>query len=514
MLGKNSGSKNEDISDLDDFLREDLRVKNNLISDFNEKRLRTIFENNPQGVAIGNRYGFLIQVNKTWKEMFGYSDLDVESLHMKDIRTGEDYLKDKELFKTLINGDIGQYRIERAFVKKDGSVLWCDLTVRIIEDYCAGEKFVIGLYVDITERKKIEEALKHSEERNRQILEKSPVAIILTRTGRLIYANCSFINMFGYERNSGYLSGMMFADLICPDARQEYEHEFDLLERGVLDSSCHEWDGFKLNREQFQFLLNAVKIELSDGPAVMAFIKDITELKKTRLELQKSHDQLEKRVAERTEEIRRLNLRVIKSQESERQRVARDLHDGVGQTILAAKFALENFIRSSMKDVHLVGNCLTFIDRVSRELREIYTGLYPSMLTDLGLDSTIRWCMKNYLEASGMGVSYINTLTFKMNPEAEVNIYRILQELFNNIVKHSGADKVTLKIFNEGGYAVIELKDNGKGFSIDSLSTDSCGTGLINIRQRVEYLGGKLTLDSGICGTYIRIELAIKSVSN
>jgi len=512
MFRNNINNKKVDMSCLDGLLLEGPRQKQYKSSGFNEDRLRNIFENNPQGVAIGNSYGFFIQANRTWKKMFGYNDADVISLHMKDIRSDEDYIKDKQLFRSLLKGEIDQYRVERAFVKKDGATLWCDLTVRIIEDYNTGEMFLIGLYVDIGERKNIEKALRLSEERNRLILEKSPVAITLTRQGRLIYANRLFIRIFGYEGNEDYIADRMFVDLITPDTRQQYEKEYNMLEQGDANSLNHEWIGFKLDGGEFPLLLNAVKIELSDGPAIMAFIKDLTELKKTEVELQKSYNILEKRVAERTEEIRKLNLKVIKSQEYERQRVARDLHDGVGQTILAAKFALESFIRGSMSDRGLLENSLTFIDRVSRELREIYTGLYPSMLTDLGLDSTIRWCIKNYLAASGIQAEYINTINIKLCLDAEVNIYRILQELFNNIVKHSGADKIQLRIFEEKENIVIDLGDNGKGFSVEMLNADSCGTGLINIRQRVEYLEGKIFLDTGDAGTHVRIKLKSESV--
>jgi hypothetical protein len=102
----------------------------------------------------------------------------------------------------------------------------------------------------------------------------------------------------------------------------------------------------------------------------------------------------------------KLNSMLLTSQEEERQRIAKDLHDGVGQTILAAKFAFSSFMKSAMKDHDVFDRGMLLIDMSSQELREVYSGLYPSMLRELGLGSTVKWCIRNYLESAGISVDY------------------------------------------------------------------------------------------------------------
>jgi len=386
VMGKGFGIyKDEKLSGIEGFAF-DITETNEAIEygKINERRFQNLFESNPQGVALADRDGYIVQVNKTWKKMFGYSGHDMHKLHMCDIRMEQNRESDFSLLKSLVNKENESYRIERPFIKKDGSVIWCDLTVALIEDPEEKELYALALYVDITERKKIEE------------------------------------------------------------------------------------------------------------------------------ELEKFHEELESLVAERTEEINKLTQKVINSQEEERQRIARDLHDGVGQTILASKYAFNSFINGNNKDNKLLERGKTLIDIASQELREIYTGIYPSMLDELGLNDTIKWFVRNFLETSGLKVNYNNNFKNELSHNLTLNIYRIIQELFNNIVKHSKADTVNVSLYQEGELIIIEVSDNGKGFDIENIKKTSTGAGLINVRQRVDYLKGHPEIDSKPGRTWIKIKIPLE----
>lgn len=350
----------------------------------NENRFRNLFENNPQGIALGNKDGYIVQANKVWKKMFGYTDDHMHKIHFIDTRLEQDKESDLQLFKSLFKGINDFYRLERLAMKSDGTVFWCDVSVVLVEDSEDKNFYAIGLYSDITERKKIEEELK------------------------------------------------------------------------------------------------------------------------------RFHEELESLVSERTEEINRLTLQVINSQEDERQRIARDLHDGVGQTILAAKYAISSFTKGNNTDTSLLERGKVLIDMASQELREVYTGIYPSMLTELGIGATINWFIRNFLEISGIIVNYRNTLIEDISYNLKVNIYRIIQELFNNIVKHSNAGTVNFSLIQADQFIIIEISDDGEGFEIEKTRKRSTGAGLINVRQRVEYLKGHIEMESMQGKTWIKIEIPLE----
>ncbi len=194
---------------------------------------------------------------------------------------------------------------------------------------------------------------------------------------------------------------------------------------------------------------------------------------------------------EQEERIRSLSLELLKAQEAERQKIAKDLHDSVNQTLLAAKINLEAFIRDSEKYADRFEAGLEYIDRANRELKEVYTGLYPSMLTDFGLAETVRWHARNYLEVSGISAGLSVRTIGKIPHDIEVAAYRIIQEAFSNIVKHSKADKVSVRIEeSEGGSLTITIEDNGIGISERANGAAGTGLGLVSMAQRASLFGG------------------------
>ncbi len=210
-------------------------------------------------------------------------------------------------------------------------------------------------------------------------------------------------------------------------------------------------------------------------------------------------------------ENRRLSLMIINSQELERQSVAKDLHDGVGQTILAAKLNFLAYQNDNMKHKERFIAGLKFIDNASSELREIYEDLYPSLLSDMGLESTIRWYSKNSLEINKIKTVMKIQLEEQIPHNLEVDLYRIIKELFSNIIKHSGANFVKFSLFGKSGQINLSISDNGCGFNTLNQDTPKQGFGLNNIRQRVESHGGSFAvISSKGSGTSIKIIIRVE----
>lgn len=214
------------------------------------------------------------------------------------------------------------------------------------------------------------------------------------------------------------------------------------------------------------------------------------------------------RIKKLEEKVVRLHSRLLHLQERERQLVARELHDGVGQTILAAKLNFTSYEKNpeQFQDRFPVG--LDLIDRASQELRDLYTRLYPSVLNDLGLEAAIRWYSKVFLEIKNIDVELDIQLKLKIPRPVQTHLFRIVQELFTNIVKHSGAARVRLQMEDLEGDVQLIVKDDGRGFSPDAVRLNLRGFGLDNIRRRVDDLDGTLRITAE-AGQGTRFEITV-----
>ncbi|MFZ0133183.1 MAG: response regulator [Desulfobacterales bacterium] len=266
---------------------------------------------------------------------------------------------------------------------------------------------------------------------------------------------------------------------------------------------------------------------------------------KAKADLKKAHDELEKMVKRRTAELARtvtalerenaerrqteralrrserilraLSLKIIETQEKERRLMAKELHDSIGSSLAAIKFAVEgrlqNMPQAPPGTVISLEKIVEHIHDTIREVRRISTSLRPSMLDDLGLIATLRWHCRNSAEMfSDTRIDMRFTVQEDDIPEfSKIVIYRVLQEALNNALKHSHADTVTVNLEKVRGCLRLCVKDDGCGFNPQEVlkNPDSLtGYGLKSMRDRAEVVGGALTLDSSLGrGTSVCLEL-------
>ena len=306
--------------------------------------------------------------------------------------------------------------------------------------------------------------------------------------GIIRYVNPSFLRMFEYTSKDD-VTGKYAADIFVASKISNIADIDRILERE--GDKKLEFDVYSKDGSIFQVEISSSSVKGRDGYlGIILSFNDITERKNVELE------------------NRILSTMIMKSQEMERQRVAKDLHDGVGQTISAAKLNFVAYQKDTVKHKERFKAGLQFIDSASRELREIYNDLYPSILSDMGLESTIRWYAKNSLEMNRVKVIFDINIEEKIQHSLEVDIYRITKELFSNIAKHSGADAVDFMLHSSSGMINLRVSDNGSGFEMTRLN-DRRGFGISNIKQRVNSHGGVLTLQA-LPGEGTSVEIAIK----
>jgi signal transduction histidine kinase len=185
---------------------------------------------------------------------------------------------------------------------------------------------------------------------------------------------------------------------------------------------------------------------------------------------------------------------VFETQETERKRLAEDLHDSVGQVLSAIKLNLHRLDKSCVTESSqpLLADTRKLADECIVEIRNIIHNVLPPVLTDYGLLEALEGLCMKIEQNTGVKVELKKNLTgVRFRPGIELAFYRIAQELFSNAIKHSAATSIHLTLTNEPGWLLMEFKDNGKGFNMNEVKH---GFGLKNLESRVQLINGEINI--------------------
>jgi PAS domain S-box-containing protein len=326
----------------------------------------------------------------------------------------------------------------------------------------------------IIKHKSIVDELSKSEKKFKDLVESlNDIIFTLDTSGTIDYISSSVRSVLGYHPED-YI-GRKLIDFIHPDDLSDVVKYIS----DKSDDLHHEIEfRFKDIKKRYKYIKASIKLNrLSDNAVeITGLMTDITENR------------------EAEQEIIRLNKHIFDIQEKERQSISRDLHDSVGQTIIAAKLNIEMYLNNNELFGDKLNVALTFIDKASQELREIYSNLFPSILSDLGLPATIRWYVKNVFLANSIDATVEIKINEKLESKIKINLYRIIQEIFSNIIKHSGAKKVKVILERKNGNLILNVHDDGIGIS--EIQKFKGGYGLTNIKYRAESINGEYQIIS------------------
>jgi signal transduction histidine kinase len=242
-------------------------------------------------------------------------------------------------------------------------------------------------------------------------------------------------------------------------------------------------------------------------------------LRETGVELSRSHAELERRVAERTSQLRQKNIelqeqadvvrqlsgQLLQMQDEERRRIARELHDSVGQLVAAMSMNLSVVDRESLQLSPAAAGALSenrnLVQELSRQIRTISHLLHPPLLDEVGLASALQWYVEGFAERSKIQVSLDLPADFgRLSPEIETAIFRIVQECLTNVHRHSGSDTAAVQITIIANQLRVEVKDSGKGIPAERQSemagVGRTGVGMRGMRERLRQFGGHLEVIS------------------
>jgi signal transduction histidine kinase len=238
---------------------------------------------------------------------------------------------------------------------------------------------------------------------------------------------------------------------------------------------------------------------------------DIHDSKVLEQSIRESASELERMVDIRTVELRRLSSRLMTLQDEERRRIAREIHDGLGQELAAAKMILDGIMaKDSSPSVRQAANDSSqLVDRAIKQVRTISHLLHPPLLDEVGLVSALRWYLEGLSERSGIEVQLeVDPPNLgRLRPELETAIFRIIQEALTNMFRHSGARNGTVSVKEGDGRIAVTVRDDGRGIEeqVIQLRPESVGVGIGGMRQRVSELGGRLRLANANPGTIVEV---------
>jgi len=183
----------------------------------------------------------------------------------------------------------------------------------------------------------------------------------------------------------------------------------------------------------------------------------------------------------------------IDTLEKERTRIASDLHDELGPLLSAVKLQINSLDAANATDEETIQKSSTHIDSIISKLREISNNLMPNTLVRKGLQKAIVEFVDQAGQASGLQVKFICEQALSLNQQKEINIYRIIQEIVHNTIKHANATCLIIKMVIEENRLLLMTADNGKGFDYFLKIKDNPGLGLRNLQSRAEVMGAELS---------------------
>lgn len=355
------------------------------------------------------------------------------------------------------------------------------------------------------QRAQAEAALRRSQEQCRLITEHSSDLIsLLDVTGRFLYASPSFQRALG--RPPGTLAETRFVTLVHPedqDAVARALQEARLTQSGrAAECRLQHGDG---HWRIFESTANWIFNEQQQPQHAVVIARDLAQRK-------------------RAEDVLRGLPRLIQeARETERRRVARELHDSVNQMLASAKFRLEavadQLADQAASPWREVLKTKALLEKAINEVRRISHNLRPSELDDLGLVPAVRSLCREFEERTGLPVELdLKALPEKWSPTTELDLYRIIQEALTNVEKHARASQVAIQALRRRHWLHLQVRDNGGGFDPATAGfhhRDRPGMGLMDMRERASFIGAEWHVKSAPgAGTEILIRLPLSSLSN
>lgn len=499
------------------------------------KRLTAIIEATSDFVSTADCDSNILYINRRGKLMVGLDEkADCTKMKISDFHP-------EWAYKKIVNEGIpkaiecGLWMGETALVTKNGREIPASQVIISHKNNNGEVEYYSTIIRDITDIKKAELELKNREELYRLLIENQTDFIIkYDLDWRLLYASNTFCELFGLNRSE--IIGRIYKPKVHLDdidyTEKEMQKLFNPPYTTYVEHRMETINGWR-------WLAWSFKAELDEQGRVSAIIgsgRDITDRKLYEEEIKEINKKLEqkiqdlqqsqkeisvllKEVTQKKDALEKLSKDLINTEERERRRFSRELHDSLGQIISNLKLNLD-LVNVSMKSQsygweQYLKISQDLVNEAIQEIKQLSYDLRPSVLDDFGFPAALKLLANQFQKRSGILVKLnISNEEERFDPIVETELYRITQECLANILKHAYAQTASIQFIKRNNIVALTIWDDGRGFDPRKISgggEDEIHFGLKNIRERVEFLGGKLYIESGVdLGTEISVEIELK----
>ncbi len=326
--------------------------------------------------------------------------------------------------------------------------------------------------------------------RYRMLFEASPLpmCVLDDETLRFLAVNDAALRVYGYAREE--FLGMCLGDLRRSDERRDFlrNQPGESAYRGVFRHQ-HK------NGEALDIDAVAHLVSWRGRRARLVVLNDITE----RLRTQEALERLNRELELSHERLRALSRRLLEVQEEERGRLARDLHDDVGQVLTALKIQLESLQRAADPALRArVAEGVETVQHTLERVRQLSLSLRPPQLDDLGLAAALRSHLDRQASVGGIAPHFdAAEAPHELDPDTETACFRVAQEAINNVLRHAHAHNLWVRLFTAGGRLALSVRDDGHGFDLEAVRRRAAGgasLGLVGMEERIALAGGSFEL--------------------
>ena len=459
-----------------------------------------MFERAPLGIAIADLSGRYVRANPAFLRLLGYTEEELLDRTIHDVTHPLDKSENRRVFDDVTAGVRDQIEFEKRYLRKDGRVIWVRNTVAKLPGADGEPRYVVAMVEDITVRRHAEHELAGEQEAlrdQRTLLAEAQKLAGLgcwewdPESGRMTWSD-ELYRIYGVSPETFQPSFEAYLERVHPQDRGQVGVT---VARALIEGA-----GFSLE-ERIVRPDGEVRHLRSHGEVLRGLDGKAVKILGACFDVSEQH-RAESALRDAARDLQALTRRLVAAEETERHRIAGELHDRVGQNLSALNINLDIALGSLPKENIEVkmrlADSLALVEGTLQTLENLMADLRPPLIDEYGLGAALGWYGDVFSQRTGVKVVLDNPeeLGPGMRPEAAIALFRIAQEALNNVAKHAQARLVRMLIERQEHDIVLAIADDGRGFDPRERLLHSKRWGMTTMQERAAAVGGRVAVDS------------------